>query len=235
MSGASAEEAMQQVAARRFGNTLAPLMVKTWRQLSLAFTEFPFHVGVLYSGPQQLGPANLLWAEPTGYAATMVGFPYDDLDAWRAVYPSDIFIQQVEKVATGFSQALGQLKSEDGRALGESTSSHRQSFEEELRVAEAAAIHFQSVANQARFILARRAVLAPGPGAERKRELDQIERLLRDEIALARRLYELQCCDSRLGFEASNQYYYVPLDLAEKVLNCRDLLDRWLPQLHSAL
>ena len=34
---------------------------------------------------------------------------------------------------------------------------------------------------------------------------------------------------SRIGFEASNQYYYVPVDLAEKILNCRDLLDRWLP------
>jgi hypothetical protein len=32
--------------------------------------------------------------------------------------------------------------------------------------------------------------------------------------------------DSRLGFEASNQYAYVPLDLVEKVLNCRELLDR---------
>ena len=31
-------------------------------------------------------------------------------------------------------------------------------------------------------------------------------------------------------FEAANQYFYVPLDLAEKVVNCRDLLDRWLPE-----
>jgi hypothetical protein len=23
--------------------------------------------------------------------------------------------------------------------------------------------------------------------------------------------------------------YYRPIDLAEKILNCRDLLDRWLP------
>ena len=30
--------------------------------------------------------------------------------------------------------------------------------------------------------------------------------------------------DSRIGFEASNQYYYVPLDLVEKVINCHDLL-----------
>ena len=69
-----------------------------FRGFSAAFREFPFHVGVLYSGPQQLGPANLLWSEPTRYHATMVGFPYDDLDAWRAVYPPEIFIQQLEKV-----------------------------------------------------------------------------------------------------------------------------------------
>lgn len=35
--------------------------------------------------------------------------------------------------------------------------------------------------------------------------------------------------DSRLGFEASNQYYYVPMALAKKILNCRDLEQRGLP------
>ena len=45
----------------------------------------------------------------------------------------------------------------------------------------------------------------------------------------ARQLHRLQLRDSRLGFEASNQYYYVPMDLAEKMLNCQDLLNRWLP------
>jgi len=37
----------------------------------------------------------------------------------------------------------------------------------------------------------------------------------------------------RLGFEASNQYAYIPMDLAEKVLCCRDLLDRWLPAMRA--
>jgi len=32
--------------------------------------------------------------------------------------------------------------------------------------------------------------------------------------------------DSRIGFEASNQYYYIPLDLAEKIVNCDQLLTR---------
>ncbi|MBE0542072.1 MAG: hypothetical protein IH623_11845 [Verrucomicrobia bacterium] len=57
--------------------------------------------------------------------------------------------------------------------------------------------------------------------------------LSNDEIALARRLFQLQSRDSRLGFEASNHYFYVPHDLREKVLNCRDLLVRWLPTLRS--
>jgi len=48
-------------------------------------------------------------------------------------------------------------------------------------------------------------------------------------MRLARRLHVLQTRDSRIGFEASNQYYYVPVDLAEKVINCQDLLTRWLP------
>ena len=61
----------------------------------------------------------------------------------------------------------------------------------------------------------------------------EIEQLLNAEIDLARRLYAIQARDSRMGFAATNQYFYVPRDLAEKVLNCRDLLDRWLPELSN--
>ena len=48
--------------------------------------------------------------------------------------------------------------------------------------------------------------------------------ILESEISLARRLHAIQLRDSRIGFEASNQYYYVPQDLLEKILNCRFLL-----------
>jgi len=55
---------------------------------------------------------------------------------------------------------------------------------------------------------------------------DTMQRTLEDEMVLARRLHELQSRDSRIGFEASNHYFYVPVDLAEKVLNCRHLLNQ---------
>ncbi len=50
--------------------------------------------------------------------------------------------------------------------------------------------------------------------------------ILVSEIDTARKLHALALRDSRLGFEAANQYFYLPIDLAEKVLNCRELLER---------
>lgn len=221
-------EALRRVAERRFGPRLAPRMVTAWRAFSAAFREFPFAGGLVYRAPLQTGPANPLWGEPTGYAATMVGFPYDDLDGWRAIYPPEIFIGQLEKVAAGFERALAALRRPP--LPPDLPPAHAAAWAGELRVAEAAAIHFRSVAQQARFVLARRALAAAKEASAARRQEAILERLLRAEIKLARRLHTLQSNDARLGFEASNQYFYIPADLAEKVLNCRDLLDRWLPE-----
>ena len=222
----SADEGMRRVAERRFGSGLASCVVAAWRGFSTAFSEFPFDAGVLYSGPQQLGPANLLWSAPTGYRASMVGFPYDDLDGWCAIYPAEVFAGQMEKVAQGFEAALERLRTDAAKAAGLATPAQRRALAEECRVAEAAAIHFRSTANQARFVLARRALAAAKVPAERGPQIAALERVLKEEISLARRLHRIQSEDSRIGFEASNHYFYVPVDLAEKILNCRDLLAR---------
>lgn len=224
----SADEAMRHVAERRFGKALAPAVATAWRGFSAAFREYPYHIGVVYSGPQQLGPANLFWAEPTGYAATMVGFPYDDLNAWRAIYPPEVFVQQFEKVADGFDLTLAQLKTALAQGQGATLAQHR-ALAGECGVAEAAAIHFRSSANQARFVLARRAAAAAQTAEAAAPHRAAMEKVLKEEIALARRLHGIQSRDSRIGFEASNQYYYVPVDLMEKILNCRDLLQRGMP------
>ena len=222
------EEAMLAVAGRRFGDELAPHVVEAWHEFSEAFAEFPYHGGVLYNGPQQLGPANLLWEKPTGYSATMVGFPYDHLGGWRAVYPPDVFIRQFDKMGDGFERALRKLRRQT-RGIAASDE-QAWALGEELAVAEVCAIHFRSVADQARFVLARGELEAAETSDEAEAVLQRIRQILEREIESARRLHDLQSRDSRFGFEASNQYYYVSVDLAEKVLNCRDLLDRWLAE-----
>lgn len=225
LAGGSADAAMLRVAERRFGAALAPVVVKAWRGFSAAFSEFPYNIGVVYNGPQQVGPSNLLWEKPTGYAATMVGFPYDQLDGWRGIYPPDVFIAQLEKVAVGFEQALAELRKTSESISA--TADQRRALARECGVAEAAAIHFRSSANQARFVQARSALAKATDVAHGAVHRAEFKRALESELALARRLYELQRSDSRLGFEASNQYYYVPVDLMEKVVNCRALLNTY--------
>jgi hypothetical protein len=223
------QSAMSRVAARRFGEVMATAVVRAWEGYSRAFSEFPFHGGLVYEAPMQLGPANLLWAEPTGYRATMVGFPYDHLDGWRAVYPPEVFVSQFEKVASGFEQAHAALTARLQECRRQLTADQQAAALHELDVGEAAAIHFRSTANQARFVMARSRLKEAKARPEIESACAELERMLRAEMALARRLHAIQSRDSRIGFEASNQYYYVPADLAEKVLNCHYLLDHWLP------
>jgi hypothetical protein len=227
--GASAdntpEQAMMQVATERFGASMAAPVTEFWKAVSRAYSEYPYHIGVMYSGPQQMGPANLLWATPTGYGATMVCFPYDALDGWRAHFPPEVFIRQFATMAEGFNAAADTLAAQPAEGLDERQQAN---LAQELLLTRACAVHFQSVANQAGFVIARNA-LANATGDERAAVVAELKRLLESEIALAKALFAYQCKDSRLGFEASNHYFYIPDDLVEKVINCQYLLDTWLP------
>jgi hypothetical protein len=220
---------LSEVAQRRYGRDLATAVLDAWKICSTAFREFPFHVSVVYNAPFQCGPSNLLWGEATGYRCTMVGFPYDDLEGWRAIYPTKIFIEQLTKVADGFSNASQKLKHALTAKASSSSSPEWQAANSEQQLMEAAALHWQSVAHQSRFIQVRHSLAEINTLATAKPLLAEMEQQLQAESKTARALYQLQARDSRIGFEASNQYYYVPMDLVEKMLNCQDLLERWLP------
>ncbi len=222
----AAAEVLDAVAAERYGPDGAPLARKAWTAFSTAFQQYPFDCTVLYQCPVQVGPANPLYLTKTGYRATMTGIPYDDLDGWRGPYPPAVFAAQFEKVAEGWRVGIPLLRA----AVEKAPADRRADVRAELRYAEAAQIHFQSVANQARFVLARDALAGPAKTlspAERQRLRTEIRRSLESEIALSRRLFTLASEDSRIGFEPSNHYFYLPLDLAEKVLNCRWLLEQF--------
>jgi hypothetical protein len=45
-------------------------------------------------------------------------------------------------------------------------------------------------------------------------------------MELAKRQYAIAKHDSTIAYEASNHYYYRPLSLVEKILNCQYLVDQ---------
>jgi hypothetical protein len=219
------DEVLDAVALKRYGAEGAPLARKAWTAFSKAFQEYPHDPNVLYNSPVQMGPANPLYLKKTGYVATMVGIPYDDVPRWCGPYPAEVLAAQFEKVAEGWRSGLPDLNA----AVEKAPACHKDDVQAELRFAKVAANHFQSVANQVRFVLDRDRLADASQklSAEEKQRLrDEIGKILESEIDLARQEFRLAQEDSRIGFEASNQYVYVPLDLVEKVINCRWLLDQ---------
>ena len=223
----TAEAALEAVARARFGSEGAPFARKAWMAFSNAFQEYPYSAQVLYQSPIQMGPANLLYAVPTGYPATMVGIPYDDVAGWRGVYPPEVFAEQYTKIAAGWDQGLADLE----QAVLHAPPEKQDSARSELRFARAAQYHFASVANQTRFTVARDLWLDKNKNLapqEREATFQKIRLIAQDEVTLARKLFTLASEDSRIGYEASNQYYYLPIDLVEKALDCRYILDRFV-------
>jgi hypothetical protein len=199
------DEAMRSVASRSYGENVAGEMVNAWNLLSDAFGEFPFDIATVYNAPQCMGPANPLYAESTGFAATMITYPFDDLDGWRGPYSAETFQRQFEKLAEGWQKGV--------EVLANLSRSHPSpAVDEEYNLAEATGLCFRSTANQVHFVRVR------------NQDRAAAKEILRDEIKLARRMFDLVRKDSRIGFEATMQYEFARFDLVEKILNCEQLL-----------
>jgi hypothetical protein len=197
----------EKSAIEKYGGEAAVLVLKAWACFDLAFVEFPLNATPqLYTAPQNFGPMSLLFEKPTGYKATMIGFPYDDLATWRGNhYPEDIFEEQFRKLSTGWADGLEQLKLAQKKITVDKVAA----LNDLMNVAEAVYCHFRSTYLQIRFVRMRDSG-----------EKNIVLCILDEEIELARRLIEVVMRDSRIGFEASNHYYYTVADLKEKILNC---------------
>ena len=217
------EENLQALSKKYYGERATPCIRKAWTQFSEGFKEYPYHISTVYQGPQQMGPANPFFIKPTGMTATMVGFPYDDLKSWKAVFPEKVWADQMGKVAAGFEKGCKTLEEGIKQLNGE----EKIVVEKELRRAQAVQIHFASVANQARFIMARDAFYASTDSTEKKALANTMRTLTVDELTLVHRMLPILKKDSYIAFESSNHYYYVPQNLLEKYINLKGVL-KWL-------
>ena len=211
------DEVLTLAAERRYGPKAAPLVNAAWKGFSDAFEEFPYGISI-YMIPVQHGPANLLRSHRTGHRSRMILFPYDDVPGWRGAYPEEVVQKQFQTMSEKWEKGLEALR----RALHLVPEHLQAEARKDLGVSETCFIHFRSVANQVKFYILRQQ-LDSGIG-DLRRVRSEMAAIARDEIDLARRLYPIARRDSRIGYEASNHYYYRPLDLAEKVLNCDHLV-----------
>jgi len=189
-----------------FGREFGGKIYEAQQIFSRAFAEFPFHVGVAYVAPQNFGVSAPFYPQNTGYGATMIGFPYDDIEGWRAIYPVEIYESQMQKTAAGMEDALeyfykinktDKIEGPENALLGEITVN-----------AEAAFCHMSSACNHIGFVRARNA-----------KDYAGMKKAASDERKIVTRLIELRQKDPRIGFEASNHYFYSLQNLREKLIN----------------
>lgn len=204
----------------KFGYESGSAIARATTAFSDAFRHFPFHVSVVYTAPMNYGPGNLLHLTPTGYNATMVGFPYDDVHRWRAIYPPEMFEEQFRLLTEGWEQGL-KLLVDAGRQLTDPLK--KDTYANMLHTALGAYYHFRSTYHQIAFVLERERLAGTEDPAEAANSRQRMKELAEREIEITRQLYDLMRRDSRIGYEASNHYYYTGRMLQEKVLNCQDL------------
>jgi len=204
----SLDENLLLLARRNYGEAASSAVCRAWREFSTSFREYPFNIGSVYFSCHNIGAANPVYAEKSGYAATMVGIPYDDLKKWSSIYGAEIYISQMKKVADGFARGVEILKSIDTSKMD---AARRENFARLCDWSETARIHFASTVNQCRYIFLR-------DEGKSENSAEMLE-LLDEEEALAARQLEILSRDGFVGYESSNHYFYTAIDLFEKFLS----------------
>ena len=140
----------------------------------------------------------------------MVGFPYDDLYTWRCdgFFPESVFTETFTEMCDVWQQGIDELQN----AISLVSGRELENLNELKNIAICCYCHFKTTLNQSLFV-------------QRRRENLSCKDIYEDEIRIALLEREAMRKDSRIGYEASNHYYFTQNDLAEKVINCQYLLD----------
>jgi len=166
-----------------------------------AFLNLPFDINLLYLSPVNYGPSNLWYKQATERNATMVGFPFDDLESWRGRYPCTVFLDLLDRLVSGFEEAVSDLeKCKETPYIAEI-----------LRFLRVCHAHYKSTLLLSRFVITR------------CENIQLAIELIDEEAALTETLYGLCKQDARIGFEASNHYLYNENSLLLKLVSLREL------------
>jgi hypothetical protein len=197
------DEAVARVAADLYGDTGRGEALQAWKIFAATFAEYPFTNGLVYSSVVQWGPAHPWWIRPSGKQPRIL-HSYDDL-RWTRPFGPELTARIFERMAANWARGLRYLEAASRKV----PAGRRAAAIADLRVSRAVGLYFASIANFIRFHECR------GAGGERVRQL------LRKEIGLATEFLGIASADARFGYEPSLQYFYLPLDIREKIAACR--------------
>jgi len=172
------------------------------KKISDAFREYPFSVRALYMSPKTLACSNMWDLTPDEKSSCMVCYSYDDYESWITPYPYEVYVSQMEKLLDLWQEGIDILR----------TAEKNEQTEELLRLAIASRLHFLTDLLQTKFSKAKR---------EGNKEL--MLRCIKEEKQTATKLLELVRLDSRIGYEASNHYFYTERSLIEKIVRMEAL------------
>lgn len=178
----------------------AQVLSKAVKYFCKGFREFPFSVDCLYNSPKNLGSSNLWSLKPDKKAACMIGYSWDHLEDWASDYPYDKYCEQFTKLLTDWKKGVEIL--EESNPTG--------AVKELLLFAKVAYNHFEYDLIHTNY-------------AFYKRDLNKYSKEMKEVIEKARanayELIDMVYEDGRVGFEASNHYYYTVNNLIEKLIN----------------
>ncbi len=180
------------------GRDAGEAVFEAQKKLSQAFSHFPFHIDSLYYGPQNYGPMAPFFLKATGYHASMVGFPYDDLERWSGIYPTNVYEDEYRQLCDGWREGLELLMRYEG---------YDKELDEVILMAKVILCQYESAYHHIRFVNCR------GTMSE------ELLFIIREEMETVQKMIQLRLVDSRVGFESSNHYFYTLQDLREKMIN----------------
>lgn len=193
------------------------IAAKAVKTASRAFKNFPLTVQMLYYSPVNSGPANNFSLSAEKIPATMVGFPYNDIDTWCAPYGRTIVIKQMKKVTTGLHKACIILDNTDTQPNNPAA----KKINELKQVTGAFYCCMASAYNQMRFV-----DLSEKYNARASKFKTGLMQIIREEEEITRKYYAIASKNALIGYEASNHYFFSQNTLLEKFLNLHRLSQR---------
>ncbi len=208
-------------------------VTKAWKHFAEGFQHYPLSTRFQWWGPAHAAPVWPLHLKPAlrplqptwlvgGAPGDAVGEVMDNHTLAEAVLLTGAMSNEWNKGVALMKSLEPRFKENHERLL-------------DIGLTEAIGIQFQSAHNVLNFYLSR-ARLFDLPPAEGLRLLDEMEALVRQEIANSRRLNELCAVDSRLGFHSeAERHQYFGGRLKWRIAMLNDLLATEFPEYREIL